>query len=44
MQQDNLVVASGSVRDDTERSTDLVGQLGHSIDSGISDDLDAYKD
>jgi hypothetical protein len=43
MQRDKLV-ASGSVRDDTERPTDLVGQVGHSIDSSIAGDLDACND
>ncbi len=43
MQWDHLVAACG-MRDDTERSSNMVGQLGDAADLSVAIDLNADQD
>jgi hypothetical protein len=43
VQRDDSVTASG-VRDDTERATDLVGELGDTVEVSVALNLDTNKD
>ncbi len=43
MQWDHLVAACG-MRDDTERSSDMVRQLGDAVDLSVAIDLNADQD
>jgi hypothetical protein len=40
----NKLIATGGVGDDTKRSTDLIGELGHSIEFCVALDLNSGKD